>query len=83
MANTAADLLVWFKREGDNGDEAEGKPLPALHNGCSMTVAAVLALRNDILCAFERGGEGYFVRVSCVARCIWEGGGGTCCVFRR
>jgi hypothetical protein len=31
IANVAPDLLVWLEREGDNRDEAEGEPFPALH----------------------------------------------------
>lgn len=43
VADVAADLLVGLKAEGDDGDEAEGEPFPALH-WARGEVAAVLAL---------------------------------------
>jgi len=32
MANVASDFLVRLQRERDDGDEAECKPFPALHD---------------------------------------------------
>jgi hypothetical protein len=56
VANMASDLFIWFERKGDHGDEAESKPLPALHHA-TAEVAAVLALHGDVFGAFEGRGE--------------------------
>lgn len=34
IANVASDFLVRLQREGDQRDEAEGEPFPALHYLC-------------------------------------------------
>ena len=52
MANVASNFLVRLERERDNGDEAECKPFPALHDAAGE-VTAVLALYGDVLCAGE------------------------------
>lgn len=57
VTDVAADLLVGLEAEGDDGDEAEGEPLPALH-GARAEVAAVLALHGEVLGASELGLEG-------------------------
>jgi len=57
IADVASDFFVRFQAEWDNGDEAEGKPFPALHHFASG-VAAVLAVELDVFGAFEGGCEG-------------------------
>lgn len=57
IADMAADLVVRLEAEGNQRDEAEGEPLPALHDAAAE-VAAVLALHGDVLGAFEGGLEG-------------------------
>jgi len=57
MAHMAPDFLVRLEAEWDNGDEAEGKPFPALHYA-TRGVAAVLADELDVFGAFEGGCEG-------------------------
>lgn len=58
------------------GNEAEREPLPALVDSCAE-VAAVLALRCNVLVAFEDGGEGV-----CAAS-EDEGHGGSCLWCRK
>jgi len=58
MAHMAPDFLVRLEAEWDNGDEAEGKPFPALHYA-TRGVAAVLADELDVFGAFEGGCEGW------------------------
>ena len=57
MADVAPDFLIRLEAEWDNGDEAEGKPLPALHH-FARGIAAVLAAQGQVLSAFEGGCEG-------------------------
>ena len=55
------------------GNEAEREPLPALVDSCAE-VAAVLALRCDVLVAFEDGGEGVCAASEDeghVGSCLW------------
>lgn len=73
IADMAADLVVRLQAEGNQRDEAEGEPLPALHDAAAE-VAAVLALHGDVLGAFEGGLEGCGV-FSWVER-LGEGKGG-------
>lgn len=56
VADVAAELLVGFEAEWDDGDEAKGEPLPALHRARGV-VATVLALEREVLGALEGGGE--------------------------
>jgi len=56
MAHMAPDFLVRLEAEWDNGDEAEGKPFPALHYAAGV-VAAILALKREVFGAGEAGGE--------------------------
>jgi len=56
IADVASDFLAWLEAEGDNGDEAECKPFPALHYAAGV-VAAVLALEREVFGAGEAGGE--------------------------
>ena len=53
MLASCVRLVVLRKR---TGNEAEREPLPALVDSCAE-VAAVLALRCDVLVTFEDGGE--------------------------
>ena len=73
IADVAADLVVGLEAEGDERDEAEREPLPALQDA-PAEVAAVLALHCDVLGAFEGGLEGCGV-FSWVER-LGEGKGG-------
>ena len=52
VADVAADFLVGLEREGNNGNEAEGEPFPALHDAAAE-VSAVLALHRNVLCAID------------------------------
>lgn len=75
VADVAAELLVRLEAEGDDGDEAEGKPLPALQ-GPGGVVAAVLALEGEVLGTFE-GGRECWRRVNVWAkRALWRVGEG-------
>jgi len=51
VADVASNLLPWLQREGDYGNEAEGKPFPSLEDVCA-DVSTVLALHCDILISF-------------------------------
>jgi hypothetical protein len=53
----AADLLVRLEAKRDDGHEAEGEPLPALHHTAAV-IAAVLTLHGYVFGAFEGGLEG-------------------------
>jgi hypothetical protein len=68
VADVAADLFVRLETKRDDGHEAEGEPLPALHHAAAV-VAAILALHGYVLGAFEGGLEGYRV----VSGCVKEG----------
>lgn len=58
VTDMASDLLVGLERKRDHGDEAKGKPFPALHDAAAE-VAAVLALYGYVLGAAELGCEGW------------------------
>lgn len=68
-------IIGWSVR---TRNETEREPLPALVDSCAE-VAAVLALRCDVLVAFEQGGEGVcaagederHVGCCCVAKLKW------------
>lgn len=62
VADVATNLLVGFDGKRDHGDEAKGKPFPALHDAAAE-VAAVLALHRDVFGAFERRAEGWCARL--------------------
>lgn len=51
------NFLVGLQTKRYNGDEAKGKPFPALHDAAAE-VAAVLALYGYVLGAAELGCEG-------------------------
>lgn len=78
LTDVAADVLVGLEAEGYDRNETEREPLPALVDSCAE-VAAVLALRCDVLVAFEEGGEGVraagedecHVGCCCVAKLKW------------
>lgn len=60
-ADVATDVFVWFETKGYHGYETEREPFPAFVHA-RAEVAAVLALRSDVLVAFEKGLEGWRVR---------------------
>ena len=60
ITDVAAQLPVRLQGEGDDGDEAEREPFPALH-GAGGEVATILALEGRVFGAGELGGEGWVV----------------------
>ena len=71
-----------MRNGGRTRNKTEREPLPALVDSCAE-LAAVLALRCDVLVAFEEGGEGVcaagederHVGCCCVAKLKWAGMG--------
>lgn len=52
IADVATDLPIGLEAEGDDGDEAECEPFPALHRA-GAEVAAILALHGEVFGAGE------------------------------
>jgi hypothetical protein len=57
FADVAANVFVWLKTEGYDGNETKREPFPSFVDARAV-VTAVLALCGDVLVAFEERGEG-------------------------